>query len=750
MRGSSCVIRADTSMVAVSIIVIGITAMASQIIFMRELLVVFYGNELSIGFIFASWLIGGAIGSGILGGFADRVKYKITAFALLQVSLSMLLPLEIIAIRSIKNVLNISPGQIIPLAPMIISSFILLVPICALLGFLFALACRIYKTPGDVYILEGFGAAMGGALVGSLLVRLLNPVVIMGILAASNVLIAALLISYSAENRFKRKAIAIVILVFAAASFVFMCKGWDSIEASSLKNEWRGDDLIASDNSVYGNIVLTKRPGQFSFFDNGLHLYTIPDKERAEEAAHFALLEDQRPEDLLLIGGGAGGLVGEALKHPLKRIDYVELDPLIIEMAGTYLPEEYSAPLSDPRVKIENTDGRFFIKGTEMRYDCIVIDVGDPYTAQLNRYYTHEFFEEAKRVLKPGGIIAFGLTSSENYINKELKDFLRSIYATLKKSFKDVLIIPGETAYFLAADKEGILTHDYIILMERARSRKIDLQYVREYYLSSRMSPQRIAYIKNMVTNRPGAKINYDFRPVAYYYNTAFWTTMFRESFFTNILKWADAKRVWAVIFVLYGLVTLFGMFNALRKRSFERMVLVSLAGAGLTSMAVQIIIMLAFQVVYGYLFYKLSVLLALFMAGLVLGGWCSVRIIPGLKDARPAFILNQCAFSLYTLIMAFLSWQNMVFILLPALAGFVGGFQFPLANYIYKKGEAAAGKAAGLTYGIDLAGSCLGALLTASFLIPLLGIPQSCLALAGLNLAILSGFIFSFRRNDI
>ena len=264
--------------------------MALHIIFMRELLVVFYGNELSIGFIFASWLIGGAIGSGILGRFADRMKYKITVLGLLQILLAILLPLEIVAIRGIKNVVNISPGQIMPPSLMAISSFIVLVPVCVLLGFIFSMACRICKTPGDVYILEGAGAVIGGALFGVLLIGMLNPIAIMGILAAANILVAALLLSFFAENKFKKISITIAVSIFTAASLLFIFNGWDRIEAWALKNEWHGYEMVASRNSIYGNIVLTKRAGQFSFFDNGLHLYTVPDKERAEESVHFALL----------------------------------------------------------------------------------------------------------------------------------------------------------------------------------------------------------------------------------------------------------------------------------------------------------------------------------------------------------------------------------------------------------------------------------------------------------------------------
>ena len=148
-------------------------------------------------------------------------------------------------------------------------------------------------------------------------------------------------------------------------------------------------------------------------------------------------------------------------------------------------------------------------------------------------------------------------------------------------------------------------------------------------------------------------------------------------------------------------------------------------------------------------------------MAGLVAGACVSVKIMSKLKNLRLSFILTQVALSLYPLILpALFQWLggsragivsqaggDLIFTALPILAGFVGGFQFPLASTIYISGEGEIGKGAGMTYGIDLAGSCLGALFTGALLIPVLGVPASCLALAGLNLAILAGLFFSFRR---
>ena len=76
-----------------------------------------------------------------------------------------------------------------------------------------------------------------------------------------------------------------------------------------------------------------------SLFENGLIVMTVPDPAAAEEAVHYALLEHREPRRLLLIGGGVNGSLAEALRHPgLTQVDYVELDPMIFEIAAQYFP----------------------------------------------------------------------------------------------------------------------------------------------------------------------------------------------------------------------------------------------------------------------------------------------------------------------------------------------------------------------------------------------------------------------------
>jgi len=754
--------------ISLSVIILGITAMASQIVFMREFLVVFCGNELSIGLILASWLIGGALGSSLSGVFADRMKHRIAAFCLCQLVLILALPLTVLAIRSVKTALGVSPGQIIPFFPMIAASLAILAPICIALGFMFALACGIYEKGshlgaagiGRIYIIETCGAVVGGFAASFILIQHLSSVHIAAFLSLLNAIAVFAVASSLERESYKPLFKALAAIAFAVCLLPWFSNGWDRIDKTSLENEWRGFDLVSSKNSIYGNITLAKKLEQFSFFDNGLHLYTVPDALAAEEAVHFAMLEHPRPKKVLLIGGGVGGLMEEALKYPVDSVCYVEIDPLIIGTAKDFLPIKYYKPLGDARAVIKNLDGRLFVKRAKEEFDCIILNVGDPSTAQLNRFYTAEFFAEIRRILKTGGVFSFSVNSSENYINDELKNFLESLYSTLRTVFANVIIVPGDTAYFIASDSSLSLTLDHKALAQRVRDRGLDLEYVRDYYLSSKLSPQRIAYVETSVMRENKSAINRDFRPIAYYYDIIYWSSRFKGSFFTGLLKSVTEETIWYAVFFVCLSIFALGFSSAKRPDFLEKASMVSVAATGFSAMAFQMLILLSFQIVYGYLFYKLGIIITSFMAGMVFGGWWIVKMLPRMKNHRLPLIITQTALFAYALVLplSFLwlassgtkvmywSGSNIVFPALSAIAGVIGGFQFPLANAICLKKGKGTGRVAGLAYGTDLFGSCLGAVLTGAFLIPIIGIPKTCFLVAGLNLAVLLALVVSIN----
>ena len=711
--------------------------------------------------------------------------------------LACLLIVGIIAVKFIKPLLGVNPGEIIGLFPMAIMSFGIIAPVCILMGFMFPLGCRIYASRrnedaggiSSVYVLEIVGSIIGGIVTSFIFIRLFDALHIVAIFALLNILAAAALM-YVHRNSFQpnRKTVSsltwkLFLFLLVAVTAIWVFGGLKAMERYALQKQWPGYRVLDSKNSIYGNILIANRGEDYSLFNNGLLFYTIPDELNSEEAVHLALLEHPDPKRVLLIGGGAGGLIKEILKHHVEKVDYVELDPSIIAMSERNLPENYYKALKDHRVSIKNIDGRFFVKllGAEPRtvprsetgarvkslnelYDAVIINVGDPYTAEVNRYYTSEFFNEVKKTLKAGGLISFGLTSSESYISKSLAEYLRSVYATLRSVFNEVFVIPGERAYFLASDSRGGLTYDHEILERRTLDRALDTRYVRDYYLFSKLSPEKIAYSEDIIKNTQGVVINHDSKPIAYYYGLIFWTTLFRDSLVSKALSSVTEPVIWRAIGIF---IILFALIAMARRRSFKRSTLTALMAGGFSSMAFQLLILLTFQTMYGYLFYKLGIILTAFMAGLALGALFVVKVIHTRSTGyyRMLLIAIQGDFILFSILLAVAFSKfcpDALFPILSVVAGSIGGAQFAIANKILlgrkrdvvmpacpPENYSQAGKVGGLSYGTDLFGSFFGALLTGIFLIPILGIPKTCLAIALINLSVLILLLINLRVEE-
>jgi spermidine synthase len=155
------------------------------------------------------------------------------------------------------------------------------------------------------------------------------------------------------------------------------------------------------------------------------------------------------------------------------------------------------------------------------------VNLPEPQTAQLNRFYTREFFAEAAGKLNPGGLFSFRLRGAEDYISPDLGDFLRCINNTLRSVFTDIVLIPGETVHFSAANRPGMLTVDSETLLGRLRERHIKASYVREYYLPFRLMPDRIREVERELQSHDATPVNRDLSLAAYYFGVTLWSTNF-------------------------------------------------------------------------------------------------------------------------------------------------------------------------------------------------------------------------------
>nr|MBU1328951.1 fused MFS/spermidine synthase [Candidatus Omnitrophota bacterium] len=741
----------------ISAFILGLTSMIGQIIIIRELIVVFYGNELSLGIILASWLFWVAFGSLVLGRLVDFIPFKEKLLSYLQLALSILIPLNIFFIRLIKSILKIPAGKIIGLTQMLGSSFVSLSLVCALLGLIFILISKIaakdnhlaHKQVGRIYLLEGLGASIGGLIYAFLLIKTYTSFQNALILGNLNLITSIL---------FSRNIVQLIYLVIFSTTIMF---NWPKhIDGFTRSLQVKPLKLIENADSIYGNITVTKLGNQYSFYENGTLMFTGGDTSTSEESVHYAMLEHPGPKKILLIGGGVGGSIDQILKYKVDRIDYVELDPLIISLSQRYLP-----PLKDNRVNIIHMDGRLFVKeasaiknpATPYKYDVIILNLPDPYNANLNRFYSLEFFKEVKQILEPTGIFSFGLLSSENYISPENAVYLSCIYNTLKREFNDIRLLPGDTITFIASQTPGILTEDANTLIKRLKERNIKTKFVREYYLPFKLDPLRIKYVESAIQKFKNTKINTDFKPIGYLYHAILWISFFDAT--RNLLPYIDNINLGIFILIAFALLLITLLAQKLTMASLKFPVLISMAGTGMSQICFQIIIILAFQFIYGYMYYQIGFILTSFMIGLTLGSFLITRIIERIEDDRKLYIKTQAWLSIYPLILAISlvaivkinqikpgigNMLQIVFVIMPVISGFIGGFQFPLANKIWLKDSKDIGKTTGLLYGIDLFGSCIGGLVIGIILIPIIGILQTCVFLSVINI-----FIFILLSNS-
>ncbi len=125
-----------------------------------------------------------------------------------------------------------------------------------------------------------------------------------------------------------------------------------------------------------------------------------------EMLAHVPLFAHGGARDVLIIGGGDGGLLREVLKHPeVERIVQVEIDRAVIDLCVQYFPNHSQGAFDDPRAEIVIGDGIDFVCGTDRRFDVVLSDCTDP-IGPGEVLFSSRFYEGVARCLNPGGIFA--------------------------------------------------------------------------------------------------------------------------------------------------------------------------------------------------------------------------------------------------------------------------------------------------------------------------------------------------------
>lgn len=168
----------------------------------------------------------------------------------------------------------------------------------------------------------------------------------------------------------------------------------------------RYDELLHRRVSKYQTIGVyaTRLFGRILVIDDAVQLTEADNHIYHEMLVHVPMLAHGCAADVLVIGGGDGGALREALKHPIRRATLVEIDPEVVEVSKRYFPEVSDGAFDDPRVDIVYADAAAYLKTCERAFDVIIIDSTDP-VGPGGALFTSGFYRECRRVLRRDGAI---------------------------------------------------------------------------------------------------------------------------------------------------------------------------------------------------------------------------------------------------------------------------------------------------------------------------------------------------------
>jgi spermidine synthase len=163
---------------------------------------------------------------------------------------------------------------------------------------------------------------------------------------------------------------------------------------ATVRSNYQNIEIYATTN--FGNLMVIDGYVMLSSRDNFLY---------HEMLAHPVLFCHERPERVLIIGGGDCGTLQEVLRHDTVTAAWqVDIDEQVTRLAEQYFPELCTAN-DDPRARLHFADGIQWLREAEPgSYDVIIVDSTDP-IGPAEGLFAAPFFRDCHRALRPGGIL---------------------------------------------------------------------------------------------------------------------------------------------------------------------------------------------------------------------------------------------------------------------------------------------------------------------------------------------------------
>lgn len=537
----------------------GFCAMGYEVIWLRLLIPILSSSTYSFTIILASFITGITIGSFLVYKYIHKIKRPFLFLGICQlliiagIQFSMpfyeRLPYMIWNAVGDPDIAHSSYSYYI-----FIQSFyvflILLIP-TVFMGMSLPIATKLAvknvsetgKTVGKVFAINTIGTVLGSLAVGLILIPLTGITGSLVILIFLNLLLFLLVIRHKSTSTVKLKMITGAILV--VSSFIFFntlsnnswvysimlseaprkinrLKPPRSFNEFLLKSK-KHEKIDYYKEGPNGTFVVAENKGETYLFTNGKGDANSSGDLRTQISLGLTpVILHNSPDSVFVIGFGAGTTIGHVMSHPrVKYGEVAEISKEVLE-ASSYFKSINEDPLSRKNLKVIADDGVSALRLSPHKYDVIISQPSNPWSAGVGNLFTTDFFKSCKEKLRPGGFVAqwFNLYEMDD---KSLSLILRTVLS----EFKEVdLWHIGESDILLICSNEPINTNINSI-REHYNLSADKLQKINIHSFSAFLSQQFLtdeSALKNYASEGPLNTENLPllehWAPKAYYYNS--------------------------------------------------------------------------------------------------------------------------------------------------------------------------------------------------------------------------------------
>jgi spermidine synthase len=740
--------------------ILGACSQVAQALLGRDLLVVFHGNEVSLGAFFGAWLAWiavGAIAVARLRG-SRRLVEPLRPLRTCLLVMPFALAAQIVAARGVRVFLDVPTTELVPLGQLLVAVALITIPTSLIVGIAFPLACEVLARksvepdaqPDDpgvlnteaagvsrLYVFEAAGALLGGLLFTAVLVDH------MGVWRSLGVVAVLLALAVAALSRNDRRVSWTAVVVGAVGLVVALSPVGRLLQRQSEEARFStlhpGLELLDTVETRYGHVAVGRSGGQTSIVHDGRIGDSFPDRRAVAQRAAYFHAQSNGARRVLLLGGVAGGLAAELLHYPVEHLDAVDEDRRAFERVRPHLEARTLEALDDPRVDLHFEDPRRFVNRLvpDLPYDLVLVLTPDPSSARLNRYFTRDFYRRLREVMAPAGVLCTEVGSASNYLGREVGSYSGSLLRTIGAEFPEVTVAPGDVHTFCAGASRGGVTDDPEVLARRYEATEVEGRTFPATSFEALLPAERVKFVRRRLEEEQ-SEVNTDFAPITYYLNMVLWG-QYTSSDFVDVLQGLRRMKMWTYLVPLAVLVGLLlvrtrieAVSHATSRRTFSTL---AIAVLGFIAMAAQLVLLLSYQAHVGFVFGRIALLNGVFMTGLALGaGLLGQRLS---RARRPAVLL---ALDLL-LVAGACALLPDVLRSLPGLgdaaiegaylglvcgAGLLTGAGFPLGVAAIHRDRRDVLQTSGVIDAADHIGGAVGGIVAGAFLIPLLGIEDT------------------------